>query len=145
MGIFDTYLTNFGHAWGGCIRRIKFSYLPLPIMRSSKQLTTSWNYIDFLGEHLLFFPRGWVILLLFIYFSKKMNSMHLMFFVVWWIITSSSSHVVEQVMIFHEECLQGNYDMVSKLQIACSTVQLASDKCQKVIYDDFFVIWDHAL
>ena len=70
--------------------------------------------------------------------------MHLMFFVVWWIITSSSSHVVEQVMIFHEECLQGNYDMVSKLQIACSIVQPASDQCQKVIYVEFFVIWNHA-
>ena len=69
--------------------------------------------------------------------------MHHMFFVEQWIITSISSHVVEQVMICQEECLQGNYYIVSKLQIACSTVQPASDQCQKVIYDDFF-IWDHA-
>ena len=55
------------------------------------------------------------------------------------LITSSSSHVVEKVMIFHKECLQGNYDMVSKLQIARSTLQPASDQCQKVIYDEFFV------
>ena len=65
--------------------------------------------------------------------------MHLMLFVVWWIITSISSHVVEKVMIFHEEYLQGNYDMVSKRQIACSTVQLAFDQCQKVIYDVFLL------
>ena len=142
MGIIDTNLTNFGHAWGGCIRRINFSYSPLPIMSNIKttyhQLALQRSYTDFPGEQLLFFPRGWVIFLLFIYFSIKTNSMHLMFFVVWWIITSSSSHVVEQVMIFHE-CLQGNYDMVSKLQITCSTMQPASDQCQKVIYDDFFL------
>ena len=65
--------------------------------------------------------------------------MHRMFFVVWWIITSTSSHIVEKVMIFYEECLQGNFDMVSKLQIAWSTLQPASNKFQKVIYDEFFV------
>ena len=144
MGIFDTNLTNFGHAWGGCIRRINFSYSPLPKMSNIKttyhQLALQRSYTDFPSEQLLFFPRGGVIF----YFSIKTNSMHLIFFVVWWIITSISSHVVEQVMIFHEECLQGNYDMVSKLQIACSTVQPAYDQFQKVIYDEFFVIWDHA-
>ena len=143
MGIFDTNLTNFGHAWGGCIRRIKFSYSPLPIMSNMKstyhQLALQRSYIYFPGEQLLFFPRGWVIFYYFFYFSIKTNSMNLMFFIVWWIITSSSSHVVEQVMIFHEECLQANYDMVSKLQIACSTLQPASDQWQMVIYDEFFV------
>ena len=57
---------------------------------------------------------------------------------------SRYSKVADKVMLLHEECLQGNYDMVSKLQIACSTVQPASDQCQKVIYDEFFVICDHA-
>ena len=56
---------------------------------------------------------------------------------------SRSSKVAEKVMLLHEECLQGNYDMVSKLQIACSTVQPTS-QCQKVIYDDFFATWDHS-
>ena len=64
--------------------------------------------------------------------------MHRMFFVVWLIITTTSSHVVEKVMIFYEECLQANFDMVSKLQIACSNVQPTS-QCQKVIYDFFFL------
>ena len=126
MGIFDTNLTNFGHAWGGCIRRINFSYSPLPIMSKIKttyhQLELQISYTYFPSEQLLFFPRGWVIFLLFIYFSIKMNSMYRMFFVVWWIITSTSSHVVEQVMIFYEECLQGNFHIVSKQQIACSTL-----------------------
>ena len=57
---------------------------------------------------------------------------------------SRSSKVADKVMLLHEECLQGNYDMVSKLQIACSTMQPTSKQCQKVIYDEFFVIWDHA-
>ena len=123
-------LTDFGHAWGGFIIRINFWYSPLPIMSNIKttyhQLTLQISYTDFPGEQLLFFPRGWVIFLLFIYFSIKTKSMHRMFFVVWWNITSTSSRVVEQVLIFYEEFLQGNFDMVSKLQIACSTVQPAS-------------------
>ena len=56
---------------------------------------------------------------------------------------SRSSKVVDKVMLLHEECLQGNYDMVSKLQIACSTVQPTS-QFQKVIYDEFFATWDHS-
>jgi pre-rRNA-processing protein TSR2 len=47
----------------------------------------------------------------------------------------SLEEVAEQVMLLHEECLQGNYDMVSKLQIACSTVQPAS-QCQKLTEED---------
>lgn len=47
----------------------------------------------------------------------------------------SLEEVAEQVMLLHEECLQGNYDMVSKLQIACSTVQPAS-QCQKLMDED---------
>ena len=39
---------------------------------------------------------------------------------------SRSSKVANKVMFLLEECLQGNYDMVSKLQIACSTVQPTS-------------------
>ena len=56
---------------------------------------------------------------------------------------SRSSKVADKVMLLHEECLQGNYDMVYKLQIACSTVQPTS-QCQKVIYDEFFATWDHS-
>jgi len=47
----------------------------------------------------------------------------------------SLEEVAEQVMLLHEECLQGNYDMVSKLQISCSTVQPAS-QCQKLTEED---------
>jgi pre-rRNA-processing protein TSR2 len=47
----------------------------------------------------------------------------------------SLEEVAEQVMLLHEECLQGNYDLVSKLQIACSTVQPAS-QCQKLTEED---------
>ena len=50
---------------------------------------------------------------------------------------SRYSKVEYKLMLLHEECLQGNYDMVYKLQIACSTVQPTS-QCQKVIYDEFF-------
>lgn len=46
----------------------------------------------------------------------------------------SLEEVAEQVMLLHEECLQGNYDMVSKLQISCSTVQPTS-QCQKLTED----------
>ena len=56
---------------------------------------------------------------------------------------SRYSKVVDKVMLLHEECLQGNYDMGSKLQIACSTVQPTS-QCQKVIYDEFFSTWDQS-
>ena len=56
---------------------------------------------------------------------------------------SRSSKVADKVMLLHEECLQGNYDMVSKLQIACPTVQPTS-QCRKVIYDDFFSTWDNS-
>ena len=56
---------------------------------------------------------------------------------------SRSSKVAAKVMLLHEECLHGNYDMVSKLQIACSAVQPTS-QCKKVIYDDFFATWDHS-
>ena len=55
---------------------------------------------------------------------------------------SRSSKVADKVMLLHE-CFQRNYDMVSKLQIACSTVQPTS-QCQKVIYDEFFATWDHS-
>ena len=56
---------------------------------------------------------------------------------------SISSKVVGKVMLLHEECLQENYDMVSKLQIECLTVQ-PTYQCQKVIYDEFFATWDHS-
>ena len=56
---------------------------------------------------------------------------------------SRSSKVADKVMLLHEECLQGNYDMVSKLQIACSTVQRTS-QCQKVNYDEYFSTWDQS-
>ena len=56
---------------------------------------------------------------------------------------SRSSNVVDEVMLLHEECLKGNYDNVSKLQIACSTMQPTS-QCQKVIYDEFFSTWDQS-
>lgn len=47
----------------------------------------------------------------------------------------SLEEVAEQVMLLHEECLQGNYDMVSKLEVSCSTVQPIS-QCQKVTEED---------
>ena len=56
---------------------------------------------------------------------------------------SRYSKVVDKFMLLHEEFLQWNYDMVSKLQIACSTMQPTS-QCQKVIYDEFFATWDHS-
>ena len=56
---------------------------------------------------------------------------------------SRSSKVAYKVILLHEECLQGNCDMVSKLQIACSNVQPTS-QCQKVIYDEFFATWDQS-
>ena len=56
---------------------------------------------------------------------------------------SRSSKVADKVMLLHEKCLQGNYDMVSKLQIACSTVQ-PTFQCKKVINDDVFATCDHS-
>lgn len=47
----------------------------------------------------------------------------------------SLEEVAEQVMLLHEECLQGNYDMVSKLQISCSTAQPTA-QLQKLTAED---------
>ncbi|KAH9310430.1 hypothetical protein KI387_025465 [Taxus chinensis] len=38
----------------------------------------------------------------------------------------SLEEVAEQLMLLHEECLQGNYDTISKLQMSQSTVQSVS-------------------
>lgn len=47
----------------------------------------------------------------------------------------SLEEVAEQVMLLHEECLQGNYDMVSKLQISCSTAKPTA-QLQKLTAED---------
>eukprot|EP01018_Ginkgo_biloba_P039794 Gb_05218 [translate_table: standard] len=47
----------------------------------------------------------------------------------------SLEEVAEQLMLLHEECLQGNYDTVSQLQACSSGVQPVS-KCQQLSEDD---------